>query len=356
MTSGGGTGAMAPLRLVQVGLGGWGRDWIKVVRAEPRVETVAFVDANPESLRLAQERGAPEDRCFASLEEALSTTQADAVLITTGANAHVPVALSALAAGLPVLVEKPFAPTALEAREVVRAAQARNLPLMVSQNYRFHPAPRLAAQLVREGRLGEVGYVEVDFRRNSPRQVAEPTAHNLLPHPLLLDMAIHQFDLMRFVLGREPVSIDCHAFNPPWSPFRDPASAVATVEFEGGLIVSYRGSWVSSGPVTPWAGEWRMDLSGGEVRWTSRDDPPPDRVQVRPLSKRARSLPLPAVPHLDRAGALAAFVDAVRAGTEPESSGRENLPSLALALAAVRSAGEGRAVPLAEFLGPDDLR
>ena len=286
----------------------------------------------------------------------MNATGADAVLITTGANTHAPVALAALAAGLPVLVEKPFAPTVLEAREVVRAARERGLPLMVSQNYRFHPAPRLAAALVRAGEPGEVGYVEVDFRRSSPRQVAESTAHHLLPNPLLLDMAIHHFDLMRFVLGREPVSVDCHAFNPPWSPFRDPASAVATVEFAGGLMVSYRGSWVSSGPVTPWAGEWRMDAAGGEVVWTSRDDPTPDRVEVRELGTASpRTLPLPPVPDLDRAGALAAFVDAVRTGSEPESSGRENLPSLALALAAVRSAGEGRAVRLDEFLEPGDL-
>ena len=57
-----------PLRLVQVGLGGWGRDWMGVVRAERQVEAAAFVDASPEALRLARERGARKDRCFASLD------------------------------------------------------------------------------------------------------------------------------------------------------------------------------------------------------------------------------------------------------------------------------------------------
>ncbi|WP_189010365.1 Gfo/Idh/MocA family protein [Deinococcus malanensis] len=340
-----------PLRLIQIGLGGWGRDWMKIVRAETQVEAAAFVDASPDALKLACERGAPDDRCFTSLTEALRATEADAALVTTNAHGHAPVALAAIEAGLPVLVEKPFTPTIAEARAVVNAAHARGVPLMVSQNYRHHPASHLAAQLVREGRLGEVGYVEVDFRRDHARAVPAPAAHHRLPHPLLLDMAIHHFDLMRFVLGREPLSIDCHAFNPPWSPFVDPASATATITFEGGVVVSYRGSWASSGPVTPWAGEWRLDTARGEVRWTSRDDPSPDRVDVRQLGQPARSLPLPETPNLDRAGVLATFVQAIHTGAEPESSGRDNLGSLALALAAVRSAEEGRTVLLAEIIG-----
>ncbi len=339
-----------PLRFIQVGLGGWGRDWMQVVRLHPDATTVAFVDANPEALRLAVERGAPPERCFASLADALGAADADAALVTTGALAHAPVCLAALGAGLPVLVEKPFAPTIAEAREVVRVAAERKLTVMVSQNYRFHPAPQLAARLVREGALGAVGVVEVDFRRDNARMVPPATAHHLLAQPLLMDMAIHHFDLMRFVLGREPVSVECHAFNPPWSPFRDPASAAATIEFEGGAVVSYRGSWASSGPVTPWAGEWRMDAALGELAWTSRESPPPDRVVWRALGGAPEVLDLPGVAQLDRAGAVSAFVRAVWSGEAPVSSGEDNLRSLALTLASIRSAQERRPVGLEEEL------
>lgn len=343
----------ASLPLIQVGLGGWGRDWTRVVREVPGVEAAAFVDTSPEALALAVEAGVDRSRCFASLADALEAVPSGAVLITTGAGGHAPVALQALEAGLPVLVEKPFTVTLEEARTVVEAAEQRGLPLMVSQNYRFHPAPRLAARVVQEGQLGAVGFVEVDFRRDHARRPA--SAHHALPDPLLMDMAIHHFDLMRFVLGQEPVRISCTPFNPPWSPFRDPAGAAAAIEFAGGLVVSYRGSWASSGPVTPWAGEWRMDAERGEIRWTSRDEPTPDYVAVRDLgtsSPAPRRLPLPEVPRLDRAGALAEFAAALREGRSPASSGRENLGSLALALAARRSAREGRPVELSELLSP----
>ena len=339
-----------PLRLVQIGLGGWGRDWMRTVRGHPDAEIVAHVDASPEALALAVAQGAPPERCFPSLAQALDTVPTDAALITTGAVAHTPVALAALAAGLPVLVEKPFTPSIAEALEVVSAARAAGLTLMVSQNYRHFPAPRLVAELVRAGTLGELGAVEVDFRRDNARSHPPATAHHALAHPLLMDMAIHHFDLMRDVLDREPVTVDCHAFNPPWSPFKDPASAIASIEFTGGLVVSYRGSWASSGPVTPWAGEWRMDTALGELSWTSRETPPPDRVLWRPLGGVQEALDLPELPLLDRAGALAAFARAVRSGETPPSSGADNLRSLALTLAAIRSAQERRPVSIEEEL------
>ena len=72
--------------------------------------------------------------------------------------------------------------------------------------------------------------------------------------------------------------------------------------------------------------------------WTSRDDTAPDHVTIRPLGKRPRQLKLPEIPFTDRRGSLQAFVQAVRTGQEPESSGRDNLHSLALVYAAVEAA------------------
>jgi predicted dehydrogenase len=67
---------------------------------------------------------------------------------------------------------------------------------------------------------------------------------------------------------------------------------------------------------------------------------------------------MPRLPALDRAGTLAAFVEAIRSGTEPETSGRRNLPTLALSLAAIRSAAERRGVEMSELLAdlPEDVR
>lgn len=327
-------------------MGGWGRSWAAtVVPALETVQAVGWVDATAQALEDARGTiGLPEERCFGSLQEALEKVEADAVLITAPAVVHAPIAIQALEAGLHVLVEKPFAPTLQDARRVVEVARARKCTLMVSQNYRFHPAPQLAARLVRDQRLGPVGAVHVDFRRDNVR-VSPTSPHLSWPQPLLLDMAIHHFDLMRLILGREVRQMHCRAWNPAWSLYRDPASAVATIDFGEGAVVSYSGSWVSPGAVTPWAGEWRIECEGGEISFLSRGDAGvPDVVRVRRIGKRAQRLELPVLGHTDRLGSLNAFVEAIHSGVEPMCSGRDNLQSLEMSLAAIRSAQEERAV------------
>ena len=328
------------LRIIQVGMGGWGQDWQRnILRASADIELVGYVDLDTSALSQARTRCAlPEDRCFGTIADAFEAADADAVLITAALGAHVPVALAALQAGKHVLVEKPLAPTVAEARQVVAAAAERGRLLMVSQNYRFYPAVRVAAALVREQALGPVDAVAVDFRRYANGDPVVGNRHYTLAHPLLLDMSIHHFDLMRFVLGQEPQRLTCEAWNPPWSNFVEPAAAAATIAFDGGAVVSYRGSWVSTGPETPWAGEWRIECRNGEISWASRADTgtSADQVVVRGLKKAPRRVELPELAQIDRAGTLAAFVRAIRTGQEPECSGRDNLGTLALMRAAIR--------------------
>ena len=332
-------------------MGGWGRWWARrVVPLVPEIELVGCVDRDPRALELTTELvGVPVERCFASLDRALAATDPDAVLVATNLEGHAPVGRAALEAGKPVLVEKPFAPSLAEARSLVDLADERGLVLMVSQNYRFFPAVRAVVELVRSGELGALHEVDVDFRHRST--VTEPgarTGHRLLAQPMLMDMSIHHFDLMRLVLGRDATWVSCQEWNEPWSGFDGPPTAVATIRF-GDLTVSYRGSWLTWGPDTAWAGEWRMTFERGEVWWTSRDlagSEDGERVLVRGAGPAERRVPLPVLPLFDQAGSLAELRDAVRDGRQPESSGRENLGSLALALAAVQSAERRRPVRL----------
>jgi predicted dehydrogenase len=339
---------MQPIRLIQVGMGGWGRSWAKVLAQHAElVQVVACVDVQPEMLlQLRSDTGIDEGACFPSLAVALAATHADAVLVTTPIGGHTPVALAALEAGKHVLVEKPFAPSLDEAQEVVEAAADAGKVLMVSQNYRFYPAAQAAAALVREGALGQVSGVSVQFRRYANLQPQASHRHYHIRHPLLMDMAIHHFDLMRYVLGQEPVAVHCHAWNPPWSNFSDPAAAVATITFDGGAVVDYRGSWVSTAPQTTWDGEWQIECAEGVIEWTGRDDNSlqADAVVVRPRSKRVRRVSLPPAKYWDRAGSLAEFVGSIQSGREPLTSGRDNLASAALMFAAIQSAETGAAI------------
>jgi predicted dehydrogenase len=337
------------VRILMVGMGAWGRHWARFVLPQvPEAELAGCVDSDRRALELATgQAGVPAERCFTSLERALAATDPEAVVAATSLPGHVPVARAALEAGTHVLVEKPFAPSLAEAKALVDLAEARGRILMVSQNYRFFPAARRAAELTRAG-LGALHQVDVDFRHRST--AGDPSAragHRLLAQPLLMDMAIHHFDLMRLLLRRDATWVSCQAWNGSWSGFDGPPTAIAAIAF-GDLTVSYRGSWFTWGRDTAWAGEWRMTFEHAEVWWTSRellDTADGDRVVMRDALGE-HDLPLPAVPRLGRAGCLTELIAAVRAGRQPESSGRENLGSLALALAAVESSERGEPVSL----------
>jgi len=314
-----------PLRVLQVGLGPHGLGWAKQVIPEiTEVDVVGYVDSDPYALDALREVAqVPADRCFESLREAIAATQPQALLNTTALPGHVPVTEAALEAGLHVLLEKPFAPSMAAAQRLVDLAAAKNLVLAVSQNYRYFPAPRAIAALVRESALGPLH-----------------GRHQIEEQPLLVDMSIHHFDLLRLILDSEPQRIYCEAWTPEWAVFGGPAVAVASIVFEAGVVVSYRGSWVTSGPLTPWAGEWRMEFENGEVFWTSRmdDGMPKDRVVIRSRSGKSRTLTLPPMQRTGPAGTLTEFAKAIQAGLEPETSGRNNLGSLAMTYAAVESA------------------
>jgi predicted dehydrogenase len=353
------TARRRPLRVIQVGMGGWGRQWMATTASESAVEAIGYVDPSAEARRATIRAGASPSLVFPDLETALHTAEADAALVTTAIEFHVPLALQALAAGLHVLLEKPFAPTLDEALTAVRAADAAGRTLMISQNYRHHPAPRLVAELVANGEVGAVASVSVDFRRHPIRHAAWARQHQNLPHPLLADMAIHQFDLLRLVLGREPLWVEMESINPPSSGYRDAPAAFGLISFEGDVPASYRGSWISRGRQTPWGGEWRLEGADGALEWTSRTDrDTPDTLRLRTASGVARPVALPKLAAVDRAGTLAAFVEAVRSGSEPETSGRRNLPTLALSIASIRSATERRRVAISELMAdlPEDVR
>src|SRR5438874_9114606 len=255
---------------------------------------------------------------FESIREAITATRPDALLNTTALPGHVPVTRAALDAGLHVLVEKPFAPTLGAAHQLVDVAAKAGLVLMVSQNYRYFPAPRAIAEFVQAASLGRLHEVSIDFRRYSTAGPAGRGRHHIEEQPLLVDMSIHHFDLLRLILGREPDSVFCRSWNPDWTSFVGPSVAVGSMDF-GDAVVSYRGSWVSAAKITPWAGEWRLEFERGEMYWTNTDDNVAnDRITIRPRGGRARNVPLRQIEWTGPWGTISEFADAIENGREPE--------------------------------------
>jgi predicted dehydrogenase len=336
-------------KLIHVGLGGWGMDWeMTALRSiRDQAKTVAIVEAYEPAMENAKKklklRG---NQCFATLDTALEEVEADGVLITAPMEAHIPLAIRAMEAGQHVLVEKPLGGTVAEAREGVQVAEKIGKVLQVSQNYRFYPAARKAAELVRGGALGDLGTINIDFRQWDNDAEEGTHRHYRFVHPLLFDMSIHHFDLMRMILGQDAVKVYVQQTDPHWSKYVEEASATMIVTFPDDIVVSYRGSWVSSDERTNWAGDWRMECEQGLIRWTGRQGGPHgtdgDKVSIRTRDGKEKQVKLEKMPVWGRSAGVLEFIEAVRTGAEPENSARRNLGSLAMMEAAAKSMASGQ--------------
>jgi predicted dehydrogenase len=334
------------MRVIQVGLGGFGRSWAEIARAMKGVEFVAAVDPSPAARAWAIDAlGLEEATVFANIERALEGTATDAVLVITPPDTHHAVAKSALRAGKHVLLEKPLATTFDEARDLIRTAAAMDRTLMVSQNYRYRPGAVVARQAVAQGLLGDLAAVRVRCLRDTRDLWPPDNFRYEMPHPFVLDMSIHHADLLRAVTGQEVASVYARGWRVPDSPYQYDPAVAATMTLSGGATVLYEGDWATRAPETSWNGDWELIGERGRLTWTgTATDVMSSTLLLQLRGEKPRPLPLPELELSDRAASLAAFVEAVMTEREPETSARDNIRSLAIVLGCVASIESGAVV------------
>ncbi len=343
------------LRIVQVGLGGWGWSWLDIVRSSTEWELAAIVDIDHDRIKAAGERhGLSERQRHTSLRTAVDAARPDACLVVVPPEAHAPVAIEAARLGLHCLVEKPIAETIAEAKQMVATASRHNVKLMVNQNYRWRRATATVAKLVSDGVIGEIDSIFINFQKAADFGGG---FREKMAHPLIADMAIHHFDQLRGIARFEPIEVWARSWNPKWSKFAGDASATAILRSETGATAVYTGSWVSRGWQTTWDGDWRLQGREGEIHWAD------NQVEIQPASVFA-SVFLPGAREQngkltvdllpmdveDRMASLREFHSAVVENRQPATSGQDNLKTIATVLAARLSIERREAVTLAEVL------
>jgi scyllo-inositol 2-dehydrogenase (NADP+) len=202
-------------RPIRVGLVGYGMAGEKLhaplIDVTDGMELAAVVTANPERQRRA--RGAHPDVVVVDQASELMTAGPELglelVVVAAPNRAHVPVALAALEAGFAVVVDKPLANTAADARRVVAAAHQRGLLLSAFHNRRWDGDFLTVARLVNGGALGQVLRFESRFERWRPdirtgawRERSDPAEGG----GLLLDLQTHLVDQAIVLLG-PPTSV-----------------------------------------------------------------------------------------------------------------------------------------------------
>jgi predicted dehydrogenase len=332
-------------RALLVGAGEMGRHWARTLNDCGEVKIVGWADIRPgaaaagiEELKLSGI--AP----YEDLNQALHELKPDFVVDVTVPAAHCPVTLAALAAGVPVLGEKPMADSMEAAAKMVRASEKAGRLYMVSQSRRYNAGAIAYRDLIGHY-LGKVGILDSDFYIGAHFNGFRAEMKSVL----LMDMAIHTFDSARQISGADPVSVYCEEFRPDWSWHEGADSAVALFEMTGGLRYTYRGSWCAEGIVTSWEAQWRAHGPGGGATWDG--DSPPVAGVVKGKTGMVReaemiTADLPIVEYGGIAGSLREFLEALRTGRTPQAECHDNIKSLAMVFAAVESARVGGRVPV----------
>lgn len=328
---------MKKFKALLVGAGGMGRAWGQNLLNCDEVEMVAWVDIRKE----AAEKAA-EDHKLAGiftgdeLGKAIEEAKPDFVVDVTIPESHRDVTIQALAAGVPVLGEKPMAHSMGAAREMVAASEKANLLYMVSQSRRYDARLYAFHELIKK-HIGVLGILNSDFYIG---------AHfggfrDEMSSPLLLDMAIHTFDAARYLCNADPVAVYCDEFNPAWSWYKGDVSANVLFEMSGGLRYTYRGSWCAEGRHTSWEGEWRAAGPNGTATWNGHSEIFADVVQ-EPGGFHTKTETLQGEVaegvHGGIAGSLRDFLNALKTGATPMGECHDNIKSLAMVFAAIESA------------------
>jgi predicted dehydrogenase len=321
-------------KIAIAGLGALGKRWTEVVDSRPAgsAETTVHLSALVDPLvGSEQEPSWLEDRRdimqVASIRK-LDNCGIEAVLVVASSPSHASVVREALLQGYDVLVEKPFTTNLDDAGSLVQLAAEKDRILMVSQNYRFFPGPQIVRKLVASGEFGSIRAVAGQFWCDWP---GKPYQHAML-HPMSLEMAIHHFDLVRFMFSAEVISGCVHEWNPTRSPYRMGGALEALfvmASSEGSFPFNYTGSLVTTAPAIPWGGFWRFEFDQATF---VADDVNGDYALYRcSPSGRARISDF-GDPTMAFDKSFQHFLGCIVNRTEPLCSGRDNLNSLRMAL------------------------
>jgi len=236
-------GTSGALRLGVIGCGERGEGCCKAIALTTNSRLAMVMDANAARCQdLAQRFGAP---WTVDLAEVLASDGVDAVVISTPHHLHAEQAVRAAEAGKHVIVEKPIATSLEDAVGAVHAARRAGVHLSVNLSYRYYPHVQKAKSLIEAGVLGDLLGVSFVYQRDRSAdywagQTGRPTTDWRMRRErsgggVLINMAIHYLDLLRYLPGRDIVEVSCVHANLE-NPGDVEDNAALWVRYENGAV------------------------------------------------------------------------------------------------------------------------
>jgi myo-inositol 2-dehydrogenase / D-chiro-inositol 1-dehydrogenase len=220
------------VRIALIGAGRMGRVHLRALCESGEIELAGVVEPVSSSREAVAAQG---HVVHATVEQLLAAGRPDGVLIATPSDTHAAVARSFIAAGIPVLCEKPVGVRVQEAAEVARAAAEAEVPLQVGYWRRFVPELQALRARIVAGELGEI------YQVSCMQWDHEPPSDEFRAHSggMAIDMAVHELDQVRWLLGQEFAWIAAAPAGRAGSrPARDPDAAVLLAGLSGGATAT----------------------------------------------------------------------------------------------------------------------
>jgi predicted dehydrogenase len=307
-----------------IGYGYWGPNLVRNFANTEEVQVVSVSDLDWVKLALVRRRHA-DVTVTAEFRDLLKDGRIDAIAIATPVHTHYDLALAALDAGKHVLIEKPLARSAEQAQHLIEEAARRNLVLMVDHTFLYTPAVQKIRELIGDGALGDIYYY------NGVRASLGLFQNDV---NVIWDLAVHDISIIQYIFNEDPVAVSATAASHvPGSPEN---MAHITLFFRSSCIAQISVNWLSPVKV-------RQTFIGGSRKMIMYDDlEPTEKIKVYDKGITVNGSPESAhqlrigyragdmwAPHLATKEALLTetehFVDCVRRGTSPISSGLTGL-------------------------------
>ena len=332
------------MRITLIGAGRIGSLHARLLAATPGIDQLIVADVD--SARAREVAATVGAQAIDSIPDAIGA--ADAVVIAAATTAHSELIIASVDAGRPTFCEKPLAEDLGHTLSVAAHIEASGVPFQLGFQRRFDAAYREARRLVATGELGTL------YAMRMAGHDPEPPHESYIPQSggLFRDFSIHDFDVLRYLTGREVVEVyaDGGVLGfPVFAKYNDVDTAVATLRLDDGMLAV-----LTVARHDPLGYDIRTELFG------SRDSVSVGLGPRTPMRSVEPGVPPPAGPawpnFLDRFEAayvaeFAAFLR-VAAGLEPSScTARDGVEALRVAEAATRSLHEHRPVAIAEIPG-----
>ncbi len=283
-------------------------------------------------------------RVAESPESLIEGDDVDAVAICSSTDTHIDLIVAAAAAGKPVFIEKPLSIDLAEVDRGMSAVDEAGIAVQVGFNRRFDPSHRSVRERVMNGDVGDVHLCRITSRDPAP----PPIAYIEVSGGIFNDMTIHDFDMARFVTGSEVVDVFAHGavlVDPAIGEVGDFDTVVVTMRHENGAITT-----IDNSRQAVYGYDQRVEVFGSAGMAMS-DNP----LSTTTVFRNAKGGHQSTVPYffLDRyipsyIAEWEAFRNMARDGSPSPVPMTDGRAPLALGIAALMSAREGRIVKVSE--------